>query len=359
MKLYLLSGFLGSGKTTAIQQACLQLMNKGTRAGVITNDQGAQLVDSACIKSIQVPYREVIKGCFCCNYSQLEKGVKSLEKENNPGIVFAESVGSCTDIIATVIKPLQQFHPELEIVLSVFADATILLKTAESIPFSFDDEVNYIYEKQLEEADVLVVNKADLLDDEQLQSLRKNISQKFIHKKIIFQNSLKETDIQEWLKVLEDFDVAINRNSLEINYNKYGAGEAKLAWLDGELEIFTKEDNAVDIAVSLINNIYHKIQNRPYPIGHLKFLIQAKDWQRKISFTSSLERGVKQTHSLIKFPQVNLLINARVQALPEILQNICQEAIREPMKDNQADILIKSLTAFQPGYPNPEHRIEH
>lgn len=359
MKLYLLSGFLGSGKTTAIQQACLQLMKKGTRVGVITNDQGAQLVDSAFIKSFQIPGREVVNGCFCCNYTQLETGIQSLKKENNPDIIFAESVGSCTDIIATVIKPLQQFHPEIEIILSVFADATVLLKTTEGIPFCFDDNVNYIYEKQLEEADILVTNKTDLLDDKQSQLLRGRVNKMFPHKKILFQNSLKEDDIQKWLKVLEDFDVAIHRNSLEINYNKYGAGEAKLAWLDGELAIATKRDNAADIAVILINNLYHKIQRHQYPIGHLKFLIQAKDWQRKISFTSSLEPGVRQTHSLIKLPQVNLLINARVQVSPGILEHICQEAIRETMKNNDVAILNKGLTAFQPGYPKPEHRIEH
>lgn len=359
MKLYLLSGFLGSGKTTAIHQACLQLMKKGLQVGVITNDQGAQLVDSAFIKSFQIPGREVVNGCFCCNYTQLETGIQSLKKENNPDIIFAESVGSCTDIIATVIKPLQQFHPELEIVLSVFADAAILLKTTESIPFCFDDDVNYIYEKQLEEADVLIVNKADLLNDKQLQSLRDKANKMFLPKKILFQNSLKEKDIQKWLITLADFNGSIHRNSLDINYDKYGTGEAKLAWLDGELEITTRGDNAVDVAVILINKLYHKIQHHQYPIGHLKFLIQAKDWQRKISFTSLHEPEVRQTHSLMKFQQVHLLINARVQVLPEILKNICQEAINETTKNKDAAILNKGLTAFQPGYPKPEYRIEH
>ncbi|MGH2644991.1 MAG: GTP-binding protein, partial [Chitinophagaceae bacterium] len=96
MKLFLLSGFLGSGKTTAIQQACSQLTEKGMRVGVITNDQGAQLVDSAFIKSFKIPDREVVQGCFCCNYTQLEAGIQSLKNENNPDVVFAESVGSCT-----------------------------------------------------------------------------------------------------------------------------------------------------------------------------------------------------------------------------------------------------------------------
>ncbi|TAN20402.1 MAG: hypothetical protein EPN37_01585 [Chitinophagaceae bacterium] len=359
MKLFLLSGFLGSGKTTAIQQACLQLMKQGIHAGVITNDQGAQLVDSAFIKSFQIAHREVVNGCFCCNYSQLEKGIRSLGKESDPGIVFAESVGSCTDVIATVIKPLQQFHAEMEIVLSVFADATVMLKMLEGIPFCFDDDVNYIYEKQLEEADVLVINKADLLDDSQLQHLKKKSGNRFVSKKILYQNSLKEEDILKWLKTLNGFDGGILRKSLEINYDQYGAGEGKLAWLDDEVEIISETAHAHELATRLINRIYEKIKQHQYPVGHLKFFIKAGEWQKKISFTSLLEPGLKQTPSLMRFEKVDMLINARVQTEPEKLEIIFYEAIREVVKDSNDKIISRRLSVFQPGYPKPAHRIEY
>ena len=47
MDLYLVNGFLGSGKTTAIAHACKQLIQQNIKAAVITNDQGKQQVDSA------------------------------------------------------------------------------------------------------------------------------------------------------------------------------------------------------------------------------------------------------------------------------------------------------------------------
>ena len=50
MKLILTGGFLGSGKTTAIQQACLLGMKENVSVGVITNDQGRELVDSKFIE---------------------------------------------------------------------------------------------------------------------------------------------------------------------------------------------------------------------------------------------------------------------------------------------------------------------
>ena len=45
MKLIITGGFLGSGKTTAIQQACGLLLSEGRRVAVITNDQGEVFID--------------------------------------------------------------------------------------------------------------------------------------------------------------------------------------------------------------------------------------------------------------------------------------------------------------------------
>lgn len=67
MKIYLVGGFLGSGKTTAIAKACQSLAKEGKSAAVITNDQGTELVDTIYMRSLHIPVCEVVNGCFCCN----------------------------------------------------------------------------------------------------------------------------------------------------------------------------------------------------------------------------------------------------------------------------------------------------
>src|SRR5699024_10819187 len=106
MKLYLIGRFLGSGKTTAIQQASLELFEQNLKVGAITNDQGAYLVDSWFLQSHNVPTKEVAGGCFCCKYDDLEESIRLLVEENDPDFIFAESVGSCTDVISTVVNPI-------------------------------------------------------------------------------------------------------------------------------------------------------------------------------------------------------------------------------------------------------------
>jgi len=150
MKIHLVNGFLASGKTTAIKQACIELMQKDIKVGVITNDQGIKLVDGDFFKSLQIPNRQVVNGCFCCNYNQLDMNMGSLIETDQPDVIFAESVGSCTDIVATVLKPLQKFHPTFDLSFSVFADIRLLRILLNGNFFLFDESVNYIYKKQLE-----------------------------------------------------------------------------------------------------------------------------------------------------------------------------------------------------------------
>ena len=356
MKLYLTGGFLGSGKTTAIYNACLELMNEGIQPAVITNDQGNELVDTQFIRCGKITAYEVPGGCFCCNYNELEQHIQSLQQTHQPEIIFAESVGSCTDLVATVIKPFLKFHPQIEVVLSVFADAGVLSALIQGSPL-FAESVNYIYKKQLEEADVLVINKIDLLTKQELKEIQVVIEKEYRNKIIIYQNSLERDCIQKWISLLEEFQPKA-RKSLNLDYVIYGAGEAELGWLDAEIDIYSTEQSAVSSAIALINKIYSQIYNLQLSIGHLKFLINDGAYQKKISFTSINNQSILE-NELIEFDRkkLKLIINARVQSGPGQLEKIVSDAIRELKIQTDCEVIESRMSAFKPGYPEPTYKI--
>jgi G3E family GTPase len=158
---YLVNGFLGSGKTTAIAYAALQLNDKKIKTAIITNDQGTQQVDSAYIKSLSLAGGEVADGCFCCKYAELEQTIATLTTSAQPEIIFAESVGSCTDLVATVAKPFALQNQDIRIIISVFADANLMHSIINGTSAFIKESVQYIYKKQLEEADIILINKTD------------------------------------------------------------------------------------------------------------------------------------------------------------------------------------------------------
>ncbi|WP_449439054.1 GTP-binding protein [Pedobacter steynii] len=279
MKLYLIGGFLGSGKTTAILNACVELIRHKVNVGVITNDQGAQLVDTKFIKYANVSVKEVTDGCFCCNYNKLDELIENLKQKDNTEVIFAESVGSCTDMIATVVKPLQEFRTDIETIISVFVDVNVLPNILQGAAL-FVDSVNYIYKKQIQEADILVINKIDTLSNTELEKMKVLVASKYPEKTVLFQNSLDEASINEWLTTLTGTKVT-SRKSLDIDYDVYGAGEAELAWLDLEIELFSDDNNAFGGATALVSAIHSAIIDDKLSVGHLKFLLTMACNKRK------------------------------------------------------------------------------
>ncbi|MBE7171107.1 MAG: hypothetical protein INR73_10985 [Williamsia sp.] len=354
MQLFLAGGFLGSGKTTAIQQACATLLQQSVRVGVVTNDQGTQLVDTGFIKSRGIPVMEVTNGCFCCHFDQLHNRLLALAGSEQPEIIFAESVGSCTDLVATVIKPLKQFEPAINVSLSVFADATAIVPLLKGSRL-FRDEVKYIYKKQLDEADVLVVNKTDLLDSRQLEEVKQLVKEQYPDKTVLYQCSFDRENIEGWLSVLQDAE-RNDRKSLQLDYTVYGGGEAALAWFDAELEISSGHSNATDKAHKLIEAIFLHIHQQAFPIGHLKFLLNDGMTYTKISLTS-FDLPPLARDAAPEARRVKLLINARVQAQPAQLEEIIRHAVATLQQEHDCRIVETNKQVFQPGFPQPTYRI--
>jgi len=357
MNLYLINGFLGSGKTSAIANACRQLIDQKIKIAVVTNDQGEQQVDSAYLQSLSLRTGEISNGCFCCRFNVLKKTVEALQISEHPEIIFAESVGSCTDLVATVAKPFALNYHNVRIVISVFADAYFMHSIMKGTSCFIEESVQYIYRKQLEEADVIVINKIDLLTEDELKCVKEIVETTYHGKKIICMSAYHEDDIHRWIQVLNEFHVPSHRNSLELDYNVYGAGEAMLAWFDQKISLHTHEPIAAKVALILTDAIHYKIQQAGYTIGHLKFLLSDNGWNKKISYTAN---GIKNNYDEIKIHSCNhldVLINARVQTNPQLLQQIIAFAIEETMTSIRCRIVSHKFSSFRPGFPKPLHRI--
>jgi G3E family GTPase len=357
MKVHLVGGFLGSGKTTAITNASVKLRDAGTIAGVVTNDQGNYLVDSRFIDSNAIPSGEVTGGCFCCNFNDLDKQIQILLNAEHPAVIFAESVGSCTDLVATVLRPLIKFrNDEIEsFTLSIFADARLLLKYLQHENLNFSDEISYIFEKQIEEANILVANKIDLLQPHQLQELKILATVSFPDKLILYQNSLDFESLDQWLQTIDHYDRGAVHKTIDIDYQIYGKGEAHLAWLDEEIEI--NGSGAWHEAISIIEKIKCKLDEQRLNIGHLKFLISNIKRSDKVSFTSVPAHDWKAGLVPLEGEKIILMVNARVETNPGNLRNIVYEIVSDAGRKPSISIQEHCVSAFQPGFPSPTYRM--
>lgn len=327
-------------------------MARDRSVGVITNDQGEQQVDTLTMTRLGIPAREVAGGCFCCNYDQFDTHVRSLESENLPEIIFAESVGTCTDLAATIVLPLARFRPEVDVVICVFADAAFLASLLEGSATFVEESVRYIYKKQLEEADLIVINKSDLVTQGQKKMIVDMLGTEYAGIPYLLQNSTDETDVTNWLDRLERMKTS--GVVLDIDYNTYGEGEAQMAWLDKKLVIEDAGGMAADVARKIMAAIFRRIAEERLLIGHLKFFMDAGSWNKKISFTAASN----DFHQFSSDPadRLDLLINARVQTDPRRLTQIVDDVIRN-MGATGRKLTPGPWAAFVPGFPRPTHRM--
>jgi Ni2+-binding GTPase involved in maturation of urease and hydrogenase len=355
MKIHLVGGFLGSGKTTAIMTAAKEFIRNGKRVGIITNDQGKYLVDTAFFSLNQIPAVEVTGGCFCCNYHQLDDQLELLIETARPDAIFAESVGSCADLVATVMRPMQQIrkmNPE-NTTFSVFSDSRLLRLRLLDEPLPFSEDVVYIFDKQLEEAGLVVLNKIDLLSNERRDELIGLFRRMYPDKPYIIQNSLDSSQIGDWLAKLEQAKGSDFLQMLDIDYQRYGDGEALLAWVDEEAALSVNPESAQQVVINLIQQILNQLAAQSAGIGHLKIIIQTDSGAEKISFPAIEQPGWEEMIPGSRDGKVRVLINARVEMSAEKLKQLIESAIASQVSQYS----IGSTSAFHPQAPHPTYRL--
>src|SRR5437764_4733093 len=164
LRFIMVGGFLGAGKTTALARLAKFYLGRGQKVGLVTNDQAADLVDTTSLRSQGFPVEEIAGACFCCRFNDLVDRVTTLETSQRPDVILAEPVGSCTDLVATVVQPLkdlygQRFEVAPYVVLFKPSHGLRILKDEKKAGFS--PKAAYIFRKQLEEADAIAINRLD------------------------------------------------------------------------------------------------------------------------------------------------------------------------------------------------------
>src|SRR5438067_1490038 len=165
IRFMMVGGFLGAGKTTTLGRLARYYMGRGQRVGIITNDQAADLVDTHSLRSQGLAVEEVAGACFCCRFNDLMDKVDLLKNSERPDVILAEPVGSCTDLVATVVQPLKDLYGERFTV----APYAVLCKPGHGLRIlrgeggGFSPKAAYVFRKQMEEADAIVINRIDEL----------------------------------------------------------------------------------------------------------------------------------------------------------------------------------------------------
>jgi len=156
-----IGGYLGSGKTTLVNHI---LREADERIVVLVNDFGDINIDVDLITARSEDTLELANGCICCSlvdgFAAALDTITALEPQPDRLVIEASGVSDPAQVAAWGHGP------------GLVLDATVVLVDAETIRTQVDDKyVGQTVSQQLAAADVLVVNKVDLVDDVEVPDL--------------------------------------------------------------------------------------------------------------------------------------------------------------------------------------------
>jgi Ni2+-binding GTPase involved in maturation of urease and hydrogenase len=360
----MVGGFLGAGKTTAILKLAQYLTRRGQRVGLITNDQSFGLVDTALLSSHDLPVEEITGGCFCCRFNSVMEAADRLTQAAAPDVFIAEPVGSCTDLRAAVSYPLRRLYgDQFQIApLSALVDPIRALRILGVEPGkAFSPKVHYIYRKQLEEADLILINKCDLLSPGGLRKLEAVLSSTFPKATILTVSARVGTGLESWFE-------RITRNGMwdspapEVDYEIYAQGEALLGWFNATIQLAGAapfDGNA--LLGELAKEIHNALAAEAIEIAHLKMTLMPGEDGSDIGVLNlvSTDRKAELSHSLREpLEGGELIINLRAEGDPETLSEIVTKALSRAAGGGLGlNVVIEHTECFCPAKPTPTYRM--
>lgn len=161
-----LTGFLGAGKTSLLNH--MLLTADGLRLAVIVNDFGAVNIDEKLIVAAEDGLYGLENGCVCCSLSEglLTTIARILRRPDPPEHIVIETSGVSDpyEVARVIADPeLQRFAP---------LDSIVAVVDAEAAAVGWPADTAALARRQVAVADLVLLNKVDLVDADRLQAAR-------------------------------------------------------------------------------------------------------------------------------------------------------------------------------------------
>jgi G3E family GTPase len=352
-----IGGFLGAGKTTAIRALGDTLKARGLAAAAVTNDQATGLVDTTFLVNTGFTAREVAGSCFCCNFEGLERALDEIIHTGPVDIILSEPVGSCTDIVATVIRPMRdKLGDRVEtLAYSVLVEPQRwidLTDNADRYPYS----MRFLFDKQLEEADFIVLTKVDTLNEARCQELVVKLQARFPQATVLAISAKEKIGLEKWLDLVQVTPPS-ERWLKEIDYGEYAEAEAEMGWLNAQVRVKVPEpSDANRFALNAAETLRHGVAGCGGQIGNIKILVQAAGNFLKCGTTHTDHVPTLDGRFEAPLREAEITINLRATVSPDDLSSILRRMVDVIKRDYRAEATISYMNTFRPAPPKPTYR---
>ena len=244
IRFMVVSGFLGAGKTTTMI-ALAEHMNKTYgETAIIANDLGANLVDTNLTQTSGCTVAEIASGCICYQMDNTIDQIRRLRDKENAVFVMSDIPGCGVGALDHVYHTLAYAHAD-EFILSPFTvivdPERLRMIMPEHADINLPEELVYLLKLQLEEADLVVLNKCDLLTEEDIARYVDFLKTAVPDIPVLTISAREKTGIDELAAFITTHETALKNFSVRNNH-EFEQAEAKLTWYNRR--VFFKTNTA-------------------------------------------------------------------------------------------------------------------
>ena len=197
LKIDIISGFLGAGKTTFIKRL-LDTHLKDEKVVLIENEYGEVSVDTDILKDTKIEIKELSQGCICCSLvGDFSKALGEIINKYQPDRVLVEpsGVGKLSDIIKAIASAN----------LSDAINSLVCMVDAKKAKM-YDKNFGEFFVDQIENAQTVILSRTDVAKEETV-SQAVEIVRKHNQKCVLVTTPINDLSDDELLKAYEGFDV--------------------------------------------------------------------------------------------------------------------------------------------------------
>ncbi len=345
MEIIVVGGFLGSGKTTTIINMGKYLAGKGKKIAIIVNEIGEIGIDGDVIKRFGFDTKEITSGCICCSLKVgLRTTINLLVKEYKPDIIMIEPTGIAFPHVIRNEVELMNLGEEVKIApLVTLIDGSRFKHLMK--------EVKEFAMRQIIDAEILGINKVDLIEPIRIPILEASVQQLNPKAKVVllsakdtgerFENFMQEIlpdikDVPEKLQVTAATQASNLSEPQEtedsIKASGVGSYSAEFEIKGGE-NLSTEE--ARELTTELMNTIKVEVLKlNPEFVGHIKLFLD-----------NGLET-VKQSVTIYYEEPQEDVIKSKEGAIPTFkilsaVSNVDKEALKDAVNSSVKETFEK------------------
>lgn len=350
-KFCVFSGFLGSGKTTTMMALTKYYSEHYGKAAMISNDlgHGVNLADNRLAQLSGCNASEMTETCICYQNENLAERIDSYFADGCD-LVISDIPGFGVGALEHVYHGLSEKYPGVY----ELAPFTVLIEpdTIESLRSSNVGDMAYILNTQLVEADLIVLNKCDTIDETQKKEDISWLKAEYPLADCVAISALKGEGMDELSLALKNTSASMRKPNIGYGGSDFMAAMGKFCeyYLQYHAVVCCDNFDGTAYLTQIARNVQQKFLESEYEIPHLKLLAWEPEGDYGKVDLIGADKPIEITRSFLNpCTEIAVILNASAICPGSEISKIVTGMAKEVSKEYQLEIMIFKEECFGMG----------